>query len=121
MITSDLFIGSYQFSLMLIVYGSLLLLTGVGFYLKKDDNWKAIGLSSLLGAVLFFLFTNFGVWLLTPWYEKTFSGLLRCYYLALPFFRNTVAGTVVYSSALFFSYKSVSAWLRNKKFVLNSK
>lgn len=121
MVTSDLFIGSYQFSLMLIVYGSLLSLTGVGFYLKEDDNWKAIGLSSLLGAVLFFLFTNFGVWLLTPWYPKTISGLLECYYLALPFFRNTVAGTLVYSSALFFSYKSVRGWLRSKKFVLNSK
>lgn len=119
MLVSDFFIGSYQLSLMMVVYGSLLVLVGVGFYLKKDDDWKMVGMTSLLGAVLFFLITNFGVWMMTPWYEKTFVGLLKCYYLALPFFRNTVISTLVYSSALFLSYKSVRAWLHHGKFMLN--
>lgn len=118
MFISDFFLGSYQFSLMFFVYGSLLLLAGLGFYLKKNDDWKSIGLTSLLGASLFFLTTNFGVWALTPWYEKTLTGLMRAYYLALPFFRNTMVSTLVYSSALFFSYKSVKKWLHEKKFVL---
>lgn len=120
MFVSDFFIGSYQFSLMFIVYGSLLLLGGFGFYLKRNDDWKSIGLTSLLGASIFFLTTNFGVWLFTPWYEKTLTGLMKAYYLALPFFRNTMVSTLVYSSALFFSYKSVKKWLHEKKFVLNS-
>lgn len=120
MLVSDLFLGSYQAGLMVTVYGSLLLIVGLGFYLKKKDNWLAIGLTSLGGALLFFLISNFGVWWLTPWYEKTWFGLFRCYYLALPFFKNTMAGTLVYSSALFFSYKTVKAWLYNKRFVLNS-
>lgn len=118
MIISDLFIGSYSLNLMLIVYGSLILILYSGFYLKKNDNWKRIGVSSILGSVVFFLITNFGVWALTPWYGKSFSGLMQCYSLALPFFKNTIASTLIYSSALFFSYKSVKLWLHEKKFTL---
>lgn len=118
MIISDLFIGSYSLNLMLVVYGSLLLLVCLGFYLKKNDNWKRIGVASVLGSAAFFLITNFGVWILTPWYGKSFSGLLQCYYLALPFFKNTIASTLVYSAGLFFSYKSVKLWLHEKKFTV---
>src|SRR6056297_1212058 len=117
MLISDFFIGTYEIKLMFFVYGTLLLLVGMGFYLKKSSNWKRIGGLSLLGAVLFFLVTNFGVWLFTPWYDKSFGGLLQCYYLALPFFKNTMVSTLVYSSALFFSYKAVRKWLREKKFI----
>ncbi|MEF8846817.1 MAG: DUF6580 family putative transport protein [Candidatus Paceibacterota bacterium] len=120
MIISDLFIGSYSLNLMMVVYTSLLLIVIIGFYIKKDDNWVRIGVTSLLGSVLFFLVTNLGVWGLTPWYEKTITGLLRSYYLALPFFKNTAISTVVYSGALFFSYKSVRLWLHQKRFVVNS-
>lgn len=119
MLVSDFFIGTYRPGLMLAVYGSLLLIVGAGFYLKKNDNWKTIGLTSLLGAGFFFLATNFGVWVLTPWYDKSLAGLMECYYLALPFFRNTMVSTLVYSSALFFSYKAVRQWLQQKKFILN--
>ena len=119
MAISDFFIGTYQLNLMLIVYGSLLALAGSGFYLRESDNWKRIGIFSLGGGILFFLTTNFGIWLLTPWYEKSLSGLLQCYYLALPFFRNTLISTLVYSGALFFSYKSVKAWLHGKQHMLN--
>lgn len=120
MIISDLFIGSYSLNLMLVVYGSLILLVYSGFYLKDNDNWRRIGITSVLGSVAFFLITNFGVWALTPWYGKSFYGLMQCYYLALPFFKNTITSTLVYSSALFFSYKSLKLWLHEKKFVLNS-
>lgn len=119
MLTSDFFIGSYQPGLMLVVYGSLLLITGLGFLLKNNDNWKTIGITSLLGAVLFFVITNFGVWLLTPWYGKSLAGLMKCYYLALPFFRNTMLSTLIYSGALFFVYKNAKVWLREKEFMLN--
>lgn len=111
MLVSDLFIGSYEIGLMIVVYGSLLLIVGVGFSLKGKDNWYKIGIASMVGAVLFFLATNLGVWALTPWYEKTWAGLLRCYYFALPFFRNSMISTLVYSTALFFSYKTIKAWL----------
>jgi len=54
------------------------------------------------GAVIFFLVSNFGVWL-TPifGYEQSVSGLLRCYTLALPFFRAMLIGDLIYVPLLF--------------------
>jgi hypothetical protein len=51
--------------------------------------------------MLFFILTNLGVWALTPLYPKTLSGLSECYVAALPFFRNTLAGDLLYSGLLF--------------------
>ena len=55
-----------------------------------------------MGAVVFFLVSNFGVWL-TPifGYERSMSGLVRCYVLALPFFRAMLLGDLIYVPLLF--------------------
>ena len=51
---------------------------------------------ALLGAIIFFLITNFGVWALGS-YEYTFNGLVTCYILAIPFFGNTLVATILFS------------------------
>lgn len=116
MVISDIFIGYYEISLMVVVYGSFLLYVLLGFWLKKNKKWYTIGGSTILGAVLFFLITNFAVWILTPWYAKTLSGLIQCYFMALPFFRNTLLGDFFYVSAFFGIYELVralaKAWVR---------
>ncbi len=56
---------------------------------------------SLLGAILFFVITNFGDWLMMNAYPHTLEGLMACYAAGLPFFRNTVAGDVVGALLLF--------------------
>jgi len=43
-----------------------------------------------LASLLFFLFSNLGVWL--NWYPINLNGFLTCYTLALPFYRNTLIG-----------------------------
>jgi len=53
-------------------------------------------LGSLLGACLFFIITNFGVWSLGS-YGYTFKGLIACYTFALPFFGNTLMSTIIFS------------------------
>lgn len=113
MLISDSFIGSYSLGLMLVVYSSLLLIVGVGFYLKKNKSWASILTTSALGGVLFFLVTNFGVWIFTPWYEKSVAGLTHCYFLALPFFRNTLVSTLAYSSVFFLSYEFVQSYSKD--------
>jgi hypothetical protein len=52
--------------------------------------------AGVLASVFFFLFTNFGVWLLGDgtMYAKTWSGLLECYYMGLPFYRTNVLGNL---------------------------
>ena len=40
--------------------------------------------------------SNFGVWSLGS-YGYTWEGLISCYVLALPFFGNTLVGTMIFS------------------------
>ena len=59
---------------------------------------------SLLSSVLFFVVTNFGVWLGFATYETSWAGLCECYVAAIPFFRYTLAGDLFFAIVLFGSY-----------------
>ena len=114
MVISDIFIGYYEWSLMIFVYGSFLLCVFLGFWLKRHKKWYTVLGSSVLGAVLFFILTNFAVWAFTPWYLKTFSGLIQCYLIALPFFKNTILGDLFYVSVFFGAYEAVRFLIKKK-------
>ena len=59
-------------------------------------------LGGAIGAsILFFIISNFGVWLSDPDYPLTWSGLVLCYEMAIPFFRNTLASDLLYTGAFF--------------------
>jgi hypothetical protein len=62
---------------------------------------------SLLGSVLFFLVTNFGVWLGSTMYPQSGAGLLAAYVAGIPFFQNTVLGTLFYSTLMFGSFATL--------------
>lgn len=65
-----------------------------GYLSRKQPKLQAVFLP--LASFSFFLLSNFGsFWY---WYPHTFSGLLLCYTLALPFYARTLAGD------LFFGY-----------------
>ncbi len=51
---------------------------------------------ALISSVFFYLYTNFGWWLMSGMYEYSLSGLLRCYYMAIPFFRNNLIGNLIF-------------------------
>ena len=114
MIISDMFIGYYEVNLMIFVYGSFLLCVILGFWLKKHKKWNTILGSSIMGGILFFLITNFAVWAFTPWYAKTFSGILQCYLMALPFLKNSLMGNVFYAVLFFGIFELTEAWVRRK-------
>ena len=59
----------------------------------------------LSSSFLFFISTNLGVWLTSSYYPKNIEGILACYTMALPFFGNTLAGTLLYSSIMFGGYE----------------
>ncbi|MFH1968232.1 MAG: DUF6580 family putative transport protein [bacterium] len=120
MAISDAFIGFYDVKLMTVVYGSFLLCVVVGFWLKKNKKWYTILGSSCLVALVFFLLTNFAVWAFAPWYAKTFSGLIQCYFMALPFFRNTLLGNLFYVAVSFGAFE-LTRVLIAKKFKLQNK
>ena len=114
MMISDIFIGYYEFGLMIFVYGSFLLCVILAFWLKKHKKWYTVLGSSLFAALIFFFLTNFAVWIFTPWYAKTFAGLIQCYLIALPFFRNTLLGNLFYVTAFFGAYEIIKVWISKK-------
>ena len=54
------------------------------------------------------------VWVATPLYQKTFSGLITCFVMAVPFFRNTLFGDIFYVAIFFGVYELVYYLVRKK-------
>ncbi|NUM25736.1 MAG: hypothetical protein HUU49_03915 [Candidatus Buchananbacteria bacterium] len=104
---SDLFLGFYQWQLMLAVYLSFMVVGMIGFMVRKYKNVETIIAASISSSVLFYLVTNWAVWRFSPWYEKSVNGLLSSYVLAVPFFRNALLGDLFYTAVLFGSYELV--------------
>ena len=112
MLISDLFIGFYEN--MIFVYISLLLITLVFHKINKKINFKNLFIYGLAGSLIFFLVSNFGVWALGSLgvndlpYEKSLTGLIECYILAIPFFGNTFLSTIIFAYPAIFFYKSLA-------------
>ncbi|MBU1131078.1 hypothetical protein KJ840_03020 [Patescibacteria group bacterium] len=114
MLISDLFIGFYEWKLMLAVYGCLALAGIIGIIIRNRRNVVTVITSTLLISLSFFLITNLAVWLFSPWYAHDWPGLVLCYTLAVPFFRNTLMGNLFFVGILFGSYELVRAGLTKK-------
>jgi uncharacterized protein DUF6580 len=95
----DLFVGIHR--LIPIVYASFLLSVFIGTWLANRRSVLRIGGAVFLGALQFFLVTNFAVWQLFGTYPNTPAGLAACYIVGLPLFGNTLAGDAVYSTLFF--------------------
>ena len=113
MLIGDLFIGFYEN--MIFVYASLLLITFVFYKISNKINFKSLFIYGFIGSLIFFIISNFGVWVLgSPGvydivYEKNLNGLVECYILAIPFFGNTFLSTVIFAYPAIFIYKSLAA------------
>ena len=99
MFLSDLVLGFSSISLF--VYAAFILVGYIGIASKKMSI-KTI----LLSSISFFVITNFGVWLFA--YPKSLNGLMECYTLAIPFFRNSLIGDFVFSGVLYYGFEFVS-------------
>ena len=105
MLTSDFFIGFYDWKLMAVVYLGILFSSFLGILMRKRKSVLALISCALFGSIFFFLSTNFAVWFFGNWYPHNLQGLTECYLLAMPFFRNTVAGDLFYASIIFGLYE----------------
>ena len=111
MLISDLFIGFYEN--VIFVYASLLLITFVFHKISNKINFKNLFIYGFAGSLIFFIISNFGVWALgSPGvsdiaYEKSLSGLIECYILAIPFFGNTFLSTLIFAYPALFIYRSL--------------
>lgn len=101
MAVSDLFIGFASLPITLAVYGSFTAIAFFGAWLKKRRTALKITGAAVASSVLFYLVTNAAVWKFSGLYEPTMEGLVLCYYLAIPFFRNSLLGNIAYTAGLF--------------------
>ena len=82
-------------------YISFTLIIILGFFLLKKINFKNVFIAAASSSILFFVITNFGVWISGSMYTLDFQGLITCYVMALPFFKGTLLGFMCYSAFLF--------------------
>jgi len=105
LIISDIIIGISLINIF--VYLSFILIAFIGTKFQKINNY-----SILLSSISFFIISNFGVWIIG--YPKDIEGFILCYYMALPFFINTILGDLFYCYAMKYSL----VYAMNKEIIL---
>jgi len=83
------------------VYFSTTLVVLIGWLALQKKSPLRIAGAAIASSILFFVLTNFGMWLSSGFYPRTLAGLEACYVAAIPFFQNTLAGDLVFSAILF--------------------
>jgi len=100
---TDLFIGYH--TLTIFTWGSLFFIGFLPQYFMKGITSRISG--SLLGACIFFVITNFGVWSLGS-YGYSINGFILCYTLAIPFFVYSLISTLLFSAIIETIYKLIN-------------
>src|SRR5229473_1282007 len=79
-------------------YAAVLML---GTRLRENKKPLWIMASALGSSVAFYLVSNFAVWAAYNMYPKTLTGLMTCYTLALPFFKPSLIGDMLFTAGMF--------------------
>lgn len=114
MFISDIFIGFYSWQIMTSVYLGFILTVALGLVIRKRKSFSSVLSVTLLSSVLFYLLTNFAVWAFGTMYVHNFAGLMQSYYMALPFFRNSLAGDLFYVGVLVGGFEFVNLAIQKK-------
>jgi hypothetical protein len=96
---------------MWVTYGTTALVALISRLAYSNRRVSVMAGATMLGSLVFFLVTNFAVWARGTRFPHNFDGLVDCYVDAIPFFGNSLAGDVVYATALF------GAWALAERFV----
>ncbi|HSX05302.1 MAG TPA: DUF6580 family putative transport protein [Candidatus Saccharimonadales bacterium] len=99
MMLSDLFIGLY--SMMWVTWVCYLAIALASSHWLHRPNLLRGAALTVSSSLFFFVVTNLAVWVTSGMYAHSWIGLVRCYTMALPFFRNTLASDLAYTAALF--------------------
>lgn len=100
---------------------------GLGALVSRHRSWTNLCSGALGGALLFYFVTNTAAWLAEPAYAQTAAGWWQAMTVGLPqyqptllFFRNTLAGDLVFT-ALFAMAMEAVALHRGEPSLLNGK
>ncbi|MDD4271198.1 MAG: hypothetical protein PHF50_00080 [Patescibacteria group bacterium] len=114
MFFSDLFIGFYTWPIMLSVYAGFIIMGLIGLMVRKNKKLSTVLGGTILGSMMFYLITNAAVWAFGSLYPHTIAGLMQSYYMAIPFFRNSLLGDLFYTGVLVGAYEAVLLWQTRK-------
>ncbi len=107
MLVSDIFIGFYSWQIMLSVYAGFVVMGLIGLQVRKNKKFSTVLGGTILGSILFFLLTNFAVWVFGTMYTHNLAGLMQSYYMAIPFFKNSLLSDLFYTTILVGSYEYI--------------
>ena len=109
LLLSDAVLGFYAG--MNFVYFSFALTVLIGWAVASRKTPLMIGGAAIASSVLFFVLTNFGMWLFSGFYPLTSAGLIACYVAAIPFFQNTLVGDLFFTTLLFGGFALLERFL----------
>ena len=84
-----------------VIYACFALITCIGLWLRQRQNVYNVTAAAVVSALMFFVLSDLGTWALTDLYPHTSAGLLQCYTVALPYLRNMLTSTLIYTALLF--------------------
>jgi hypothetical protein len=105
-VVSDLYLGIY--SSMIFVYAAYISIALLSPIIMKKMNTKSVVLSSVISPSIFFIISNFGVWLIGSTYTFNLSGLIACYVAGIPFFDESLISTVLFALTIFSIMKLIT-------------
>ena len=100
MFLTDLLLGFH--TNMFFVYSSFIVISCYSNYFIKHLIAKNTYLHCVVSSLIFFIISNFGVWVTGNLYPKNIYGLYECYLMAVPFFSNTIISTIIFTYLYFF-------------------
>ena len=100
LVLSDIALGGL-YPGMNFVYLSFALTVLIGWTVAQRKTPLVVGSAAIAGSILFFVLTNFGMWMFSGIYPLTQAGLAACYVAAIPFFQNTLVGDLLFTALLF--------------------
>ncbi|MFA0964923.1 DUF6580 family putative transport protein [Roseivirga sp. BDSF3-8] len=98
------------------VYGAFALMVLAGRAMQRAITVRNVLFSALFITFIHWIVTDFGVWIGGTLYPKTWAGWWACLAAAIPFERNFLLGTLLYSAIMF----GGMAWLQGRFPVLRS-
>ena len=98
MLISDFFIGMH--SLMLWTYFPIVALSTMTYYFHQS-SLKRVGVLAISSPMVFFVISNFGVWLNSSTYANNLNGLILCYINAIPFYASSALACILFSAAFY--------------------
>jgi len=94
-VITDYVIGFHN--TVLFTWGSVILISLISKYYLNTIIKRISG--ALTGAVIFFIVTNFGVWV-GGMYEFSLNGITKAYIMGLPFFGYSLISTFIFSAII---------------------